>query len=416
MTQRDDAAPRRSDPSAARPSEGTDFSALFDFAPTPFLVLAPRPYTILAVNEAYLRATMTVRGEIVGRGLFDVFPDNPDDPQATGVNNLRLSLDRVMATGKPDRMAVQKYDIRRPASVGGGFEERWWTPRNTPVLAPDGTVTSIIHWVEDVTEVVKLRVLGDERDSLLIAERAALAEARLAREEAETANRAKSQFLAVMSHELRTPLNAIGGYAQLMEMGVHGPVTPAQGKAVERIRISQQHLLGLINALLNYANITAGAVSYELEDVPLHEVVAECQTLIAPQVRAKGVDLDCDLSESGVRARADRDKVQQVVLNLLSNAVKFTDAGGRVSVGCGLDGNGKALIRVSDTGRGIPADQLERVFHPFVQIDARLTRAHGGAGIGLAISRDLALGMGGELVAESTQGVGSTFTLRLAEA
>ena len=124
-------------------------------------------------------------------------------------------------------------------------------------------------------------------------------------------------------------------------MGVHGPVSPAQRKAVERIRISQQHLLGLINALLNYANITAGAVSYELEDVSLHEVVAECQTLIAAQVRAKGVDMDCDLSERGVKARADRDKVQQVVLNLLSNAVKFTDAGGRVSVGCGLDGNGR---------------------------------------------------------------------------
>ncbi|HEY5062977.1 MAG TPA: hypothetical protein VII52_15665 [Gemmatimonadaceae bacterium] len=136
MTQRDDAVPRSRDSSAARPVEGPDFSALFDFAPTPFLVLAPGEFTILAANEAYLRATMTVRGEIVGRGLFDAFPDNPEDPEATGVRNLRPSLGRVAATGKPERMAVQQYDIRRPASAGGGFEERWWSPRNTPVLAP----------------------------------------------------------------------------------------------------------------------------------------------------------------------------------------------------------------------------------------------------------------------------------------
>jgi PAS domain-containing protein len=139
------------------PPNEPDFEALFHASPTPFLVLRPPQFTIVAVNDAYLRATMTDRDAIRGRGLFDVFPDNPNDPGASGVRNLRASLERVAASRRLDQMAVQKYDIRRPAAAGGGFEERWWTPLNTPVVGPDGTVTSIIHWVEDVTELVRAR-------------------------------------------------------------------------------------------------------------------------------------------------------------------------------------------------------------------------------------------------------------------
>ena len=256
-----------------------------------------------------------------------------------------------------------------------------------------------------------------ERTRLFEAERAARADAERARIEAEVANRAKGEFLAVMSHELRTPLNAIGGYAELIELGIHGPVTGEQRTALERIQRSQRHLLGLINGVLNYSRVEAGAVHYEIEDVPLDEVLAGCEALVAPQVRAKGLTLShvANGQAPGARpvvARADRDKVQQVVLNLLSNAVKFTASGG--SIGLGVQATATAVrVQVTDTGRGIPTDQLERVFQPFVQVDAKLTRTQEGTGLGLAISRDLARGMGGDLTAESTPGVGSIFTLTL---
>ena len=130
-----------------------DFRALFESAPALYLALAP-DLTIVAVSDAYAAATKTVREEILGRRLFDVFPDNPDDPAATGVRNLRASLLRAMATRSADTMAVQKYDIRRPALRGGAFEERYWSPLNTPVLSPEGEVLYLIHHVEDVTDSV----------------------------------------------------------------------------------------------------------------------------------------------------------------------------------------------------------------------------------------------------------------------
>ena len=150
--------------------------------------------------------------------------------------------------------------------------------------------------------------------------------------------------------------------------------------------------------------------------MPLDEVLATCEALIAPQARARRLTLCLVSGEPGVTARADREKLQQVVLNLLSNAVKFTEAGGRVTLDHAARGDGTVAVRVRDTGRGIPRDQLERVFQPFVQVDATLTRTQEGTGLGLAISRDLARGMGGDLTAESALGEGSTFTLSLPRA
>jgi len=147
-----------------RPGTGLDFRSLFEAVPTPFLVLLPdHEFTIAAVSDAYLRATLTTRTGILGRGLFEVFPDNPGDPDATGVRNLRASLGRVLAAGVPERMAVQRYDIPRP---GGDFEERHWRPLNTPVLVPGGGISHVIHSVEDVTESVLLRRRGVERQSV----------------------------------------------------------------------------------------------------------------------------------------------------------------------------------------------------------------------------------------------------------
>jgi signal transduction histidine kinase len=232
---------------------------------------------------------------------------------------------------------------------------------------------------------------------------------------ADEANRAKSSFLAMMSHELRTPLNAIGGYVQLLEMGINGPVTPAQLQSLERISRSQRHLLRLINDVLNLARIEAGRVEYNLEDLALGEVIDSVLPMVEPQYAARKLELIVSVDRDA-SAHADREKIQQILLNLLSNASKFTPPNGSVTIGSAsvaADMPNVVAVTVSDTGVGIAADRLTHVFEPFVQVDDSHARRSEGTGLGLAISRDLALGMGGDLQVSSAVGVGSTFTLTL---
>lgn len=262
---------------------------------------------------------------------------------------------------------------------------------------------------EHANEVLEEQAVELELQQQLLQEQAVeLEEQRAA---ADQANVAKSNFLAVMSHELRTPLNAIGGYVQLMSMGVHGPVTPDQEKALDRIDRSQRHLLRLINDVLNLSRIEAGRVDYAVAPISLADVVHSVLPMIEPQVEAKGISLQNAVPRR-LDARGDRDKVQQVLLNLLTNAVKFTPAGGTLCIEGSSDAT-HSFLRVIDTGLGIPDDMLEEIFEPFVQVDASKSRAAEGTGLGLAISRDLARGMGGDLTVESTMGSGSTFQLSL---
>jgi signal transduction histidine kinase len=247
-----------------------------------------------------------------------------------------------------------------------------------------------------------------------------LADAQAARAEAETANKAKSQFLTTMSHELRTPLNAISGFSDLLLMGVRGSLSPQQQSDVQRIHDANQYLTSLVNDVLNFARLDAGKIEYRSTDFDLATIVEDLEPLLGPQFAAKGVALAHDACASDTpnrphRVHADPEKLRQILLNLLTNALKFTDAGGRVAVRCEADaGAGVARIRVSDTGRGIPEDQLGQVFEPFVQVDRyRTHESQQGLGLGLAISRDLALGMGCSLAVESEWGAGSTFTLTL---
>ena len=241
-------------------------------------------------------------------------------------------------------------------------------------------------------------------------------EARRAAEEAhrvaDAANRVKGEFLATMSHELRTPLNAIGGYAELMELGLRGPVTPEQADDLRRIRRSQAHLLGLINDVLDFSRLQGGRVTYTARAVPLAEVLDDAVGMIAPQAGQRSLEVGIETCALSTGAWADPEKVRQIVLNLLSNAVKYTPAGGRIRLSCGEQG-GRAYVSVADTGVGIPRDKHGVVFEPFVQLDQGLTRKAEGTGLGLAISRHLAEAMGGSLELDSDAGAGATFTLWL---
>ena len=730
--------------SRAVAAEDLDFRALFEAAPGLYLVLGadtPR-FTIVAVSDAYLRATLTTRdgpGGIVGRGLFEVFPDPPADPNATGERNLRASLERALVTGAPDTMPLQPYAIRRP---DGTWEERSWLPLNMPVAdRVSGRITHLIHRAEDVTEVVRLEAEGQRlrvqraaseraregaehanaaleeanhqlqdqavelelsnqqlqeqaveleaqaeelqatseelaertaaaeraRDALSISEaryrlavdaaslgtwtwdlrtdtatfdarvrelfafpgddsrtradilatrvhpddrdrvgaallaatdpsgdgryeaeyrvvrpdgeerwasaaglmqfegtgpdrrpafligtvaditarkraEAVLAQSeqllrmladaiptlawtarsdgyidwynerwyeytgttpedmegwgwqsvhdssvlphvleqwrasissghpfemtfplrgadgafrrfltrvvplrnaegglvrwfgtntdieaeRSAREAAEAANRAKSQFLSTMSHELRTPLNAIAGYTDLLEMGLRGPVTEAQLIDLARIRRAGQLLQSLINDVLNFTRLEAGQVAFHLRSVPVDGALEDAETLVRPLLLSRGLEHYREPAGAGSSGRplaveADPEKLAQILLNLLTNAIKFTPRGGMVTLRCAPQSESADLdavvrIQVADTGRGIPAEEFERIFEPFVQVDRGLASSETsqqGIGLGLAISRDLARAMGGDLTVESRLGSGSTFTLTL---
>ena len=298
-----------------------------------------------------------------------------------------------------------------------------------PLRGADGQFRRFLTRVMPVRDAAGqvLRWFGTNAD--VEAERAAREAAEQARLEAESqraaaeaANAAKSQFLSIMSHELRTPLNAIAGYTQLLALGVRGELTEAQALDLGRIRRANQHMMSLITDVLNFARLDASKLEYHLGDVDLEPVAADLEPLVAPQLAAKGITFDRSGWESppegALKVRADQEKLQQILLNLLTNAVKFTDAGGRVALACERDAS-RATVRitVSDTGRGIPANQFERIFEPFVQVDRHRTlESQQGVGLGLAISRELARGMAGELTVESELGVGSTFTLELPSA
>jgi signal transduction histidine kinase len=239
-----------------------------------------------------------------------------------------------------------------------------------------------------------------------------LARAEEARGAAEQANRSKSDFLAVASHELRTPLNAIAGFVQLLALGIRGPLNEAQLADLEKIRRSQIALTGLINDLLSFARLERGSVTYEIESVPVDEMLSTCADMIEMLTRERGIQLRVDHSAASMQVAADADKFQQIVLNLLSNALKFTPPGGSITVSSEQRGS-DVHVRVVDTGVGIPGDKLDVIFDPFVQVDQRRARAQEGIGLGLSISRELARAMGGDLTVASTLGRGSEFTLCL---
>jgi PAS domain S-box-containing protein len=386
-----------------------------------------RAEAALRASEAQLRLAVEVAE--LGTWSFSLVDGSGHlDERAAQIVGLPAGAFADVATAQataahPDDLETVKAAITAGISGGAPFELRYRvrhpdgtirhvTSRAVAIIDEEGCPVRLVGTVRDVTAEWEA---GAERDRLLEAEREARADSEAAQREAEGANRAKSEFLAVMSHELRTPLNAIGGYAELMEMGIRGPVTQAQLEDLRRIQASQRHLLGLINEVLNYAKVETGTVRYDLATVRVRDVLAAAEALVAPQTSAKGLTLTIGTCPPDLTVRADAEKLRQILVNLLSNALKFTERGGRIALECTPSEN-TVEITVCDSGIGIPAEQLERIFEPFVQVRADLTRTAEGTGLGLAISRDLARGMRGDLVVSSTFGGGSTFTLSLPRA
>jgi signal transduction histidine kinase len=239
-------------------------------------------------------------------------------------------------------------------------------------------------------------------------------EADVLRVAAELANRAKSVFLGSMSHELRTPLNAIGGFAELLEMGIHGPVTADQVQALERITVNQKHLLMLITEVLNFVRVENGQTEYHNAAVPLLGALAEVANMLSGALTEKGIELHGPTGDATSVAWADPSRVRQILVNLMMNAVKYTERNvGVITLTCSTEG-AMAVTEVSDNGPGIPPENIQSIFEPFVQLTGGIANREGGVGLGLAISRDLARAMHGDLTANSTVGLGSRFTLTLA--
>ncbi|WP_394778928.1 PAS domain-containing sensor histidine kinase, partial [Undibacterium sp.] len=582
-----------------------DYHALFEATPGCYLVLAV-DLTIVAVNDAYLKATLTKREAILGRPLFEVFPDNPEEVGATGVSNLRASLMAVLKYKKPDTMAVQKYDI--PLD-NGGFEERYWSPVNSPVLGPDNEVSLIIHRVEDVTEFMQTNTQHEEQKRLdeslneslneSLRKRADNAESemyrnvhalqqtnkqlnalneawsqlaaivdgsddgiisasldgivlswnggaqrlygyrseeavgktmasltappglgkerhahemrlldriregqhiehfelqsarrdgtpvsvsvtmspivniqgqivgaskiarditrhkaveRMLREqseeiskknaELETANNMKSEFLANMSHELRTPLNAIIGFSAVMRDGLLGEVSDVQREYLGNIHSSGEHLLSLINDILDLSKVEAGKMRVEFEAIDVASLLKHALSIVTEKADVQQIRLDLDVAgelhgqPAGVVA--DSRMLKQMMYNLLSNAVKFSHTGGRIHVKAdivnasqvgmfsapsvwaslhmplpGRPSEQYLELSVEDRGIGIPPASLDKLFLPFSQLETGMQRKFQGTGLGLAMVRKLVEIHEGTVGVASAEGQGTCFTMWL---
>jgi PAS domain S-box-containing protein len=384
----DPAASDRARPAAEAEGDRPDLYRL--------LVDSIRDYAIFALDPAghvvtWNRGAERVKGwtaqEIIGRHFSAFYPAD------------------AVATRFP------QHELK-VATAEGRFEDEGWRIRKDGSRFWASVVITAV--VDDAGQLIGFaKVTRDLTERKEAQERAFRDACRVA--ELEATSRAKSEFLTMLSHELRTPLNAISGYTDLLTLEVPGTVNATQREYLERIRSSQRHLLALVNDMLSLSHLEADATAYVAETVRINPLLHNLQALIHEWGHDKGITFSAGDCPGDVSASASVSGVQQILLNLLSNAIKFTPAGGRIRLACSVTSN-RVAISVSDTGPGIPEDEQESIFEPFVQLGRSLTCTREGIGIGLAISRNLARAMAGDLTVVSVPNEGSTFTLDLPRA
>jgi diguanylate cyclase (GGDEF)-like protein len=393
-----------------------DFQLLFEESPDVLLVLlpdAPR-YTMVAASKARWRATHTGPATL-GRGLFEVFPDNPDDLAATGTSKLRASLERVRISRQPDTMPVQQYDIRRP---DGSFEPRYWSPKNLPILSASGEVLYILHRVEDVTELVHASKLGEElrgRQNAMEREvlqrshelASALEQIRDAHSRLAELDIAKTTFFNNVSHEFRTPLTLLLGPLEDELRERAEPLPPERRERVQTAHRNALRLLKMVNGLLEFARIEAGRMDTTYQPTNLSELTTELVSSFESATARAGLRLTIDCPPLPQPIYVDREMWEKIVLNLVSNAFKHTFVGG---ITVRLTWLGESVeLTVEDTGIGISAADLPRVFDRFRRIKQAAARTHEGTGIGLSLVCELVQVHGGSVRVESDFSRGSRF-------
>jgi signal transduction histidine kinase len=412
-----------------------DFAALFQSAPGCYLVLDP-DLTIVAVSDAYLAVTLSSRADIVGRNIFDAFPDNPDDPVTEGERNLKASFDRVRRELRADSMSVQKYDMQRPESAGGGFEERFWSPHNSPVLNPDGSLAYIIHEVQDVTDFIRAVRERESRPPFELARLSAM-EAEVVRRAREVADagralkeaneqleilyarsqeldRLKTQFFSNVSHELRTPLSLILGPAERLLADADFAADDPTRHDLEVILRNARVLLSHVNDLLDTAKVEAAKLDLRYAELDMARLVR----LVANSFETLAVDSAVHFivvaPEGEVAIEVDPGRIQQVLLNLLSNAFTFTPSDGTVRIEMRDEpGSDAVRVEVADSGPGIAVDHRNEVFERFHQIEGSARRRTGGTGLGLHIARELVQLHGGFIEVDDAPEGGALFVVEL---
>ena len=437
-------------------SEGTTTSAennvnykeIFHAVPTACLILAPtNDFTIVAVNDAYLHTTMTVRKEILKRGIFDVFPDNPDDPSADGTTSLRNSLEKVLKNKVTDVMGILKYDIRKPNDEGGEFEVRYWRPMNLPVVNKNDNVVAIIHRAEDVTEFVLLKKKSEDQGGLtqelqlkidqmeaqifinekenakiLVREE----QERLRAKEANEYRTKLEKFIDMICHEIRNPLNGITGHTDLINNYLNGlkkkTIDVEMVKCIDfildglkAIKTCASHQKIITDDVLDFSRLEVKKLKLNIHSFRPSEVISSVISTFSAAIHAKGLVKTLNLPKENPIVMGDSSRVSQIIMNIVSNAIKYTVKGSiDITVRYFFSGTDVDIeVSVADTGIGMTNAEQLHLFERFFQANPKASAEYGGSGLGLFITKDLVELMDGEIKVSSKKDVGSIFTFKV---
>jgi signal transduction histidine kinase len=370
------------------------FQEIFESLPGNYLILFPDSpqFTIAAVSDAYAKITLNSREHMLGRGLFDVFPDNPDDHGSTGVANLSASLHNVLSRKQPHKMAIQKYDI--PLPDGHGFEEKYWSPLNSPVLVND-EVAFIIHQVDDVTEKIKTSETLEMQSEAL-----------------KRTNEELEQFVRISSHDLQEPVRKIQTFSELLNAKYGAALDSTGSQLTQKIKESAERMSRRLKDLLRYAYLRREETFSYVDMQEVYDEVHDDLSLLIDEKKAV-----LNVSEFPV-VHGIRHQLHQLLYNLLFNALKFSKPAGPVQIDISVKkyygeddpfGKGHLELVISDNGVGFEQQYAEKIFVVFEQLQKGQT----GTGMGLALCKKVVENHGGNIYAFGKRGDGASFHVLL---